>query len=273
MASKRRRVELDVRLKMSLEDTFKRELRSIFNTVRTEFMQSYIVTGDTQNIDKYRSSFESILDNHYSRTTKAFMGSVANFNDVGLKRLSLFSTKQDETDEELLLAIMLQWREREAPLTAELLTETTRRNIQDAIEQARNQLQDDGQEINNTNLGRSASAIMRRKFNARADFISVSETQRAAEATKLTEAEILSDLQPSVVGGFFLGTSETVKEWRTVGDRRVRDSHRQANGQRQRIDQPFVVQGQLLMHPGDRSLGATADNVANCRCSAIYVIQ
>ena len=33
------------------------------------------------------------------------------------------------------------------------------------------------------------------------------------------------------------------------------------------LNQPFVVGGQQLMYPTDTSLGASAGNIVNCRCS------
>lgn len=62
------------------------------------------------------------------------------------------------------------------------------------------------------------------------------------------------------------------KEWDDVGDRKVRPSHRflaekynSENGIP--IDQPFETEsGTQMMYPGDSSLGAGAEEIANCRC-------
>jgi hypothetical protein len=64
-------------------------------------------------------------------------------------------------------------------------------------------------------------------------------------------------------------------QWLRTIDRRTRgfiptnspfDHYRAA--QTVPLAQPFSVSGQLLRFPGDTSLGATAGNVVNCRCSA-----
>lgn len=60
------------------------------------------------------------------------------------------------------------------------------------------------------------------------------------------------------------------REWVTAGDERVRNMHVALNGQRVTgIDTPFVdpVTGDRLLHPLDRSLGASAANLVMCRCS------
>ena len=59
------------------------------------------------------------------------------------------------------------------------------------------------------------------------------------------------------------------KEWSTALDGRERASHRAADGQTVPYDQPFIVQGEELMQPGDRN--GSASNVVNCRCAAIPV--
>lgn len=64
---------------------------------------------------------------------------------------------------------------------------------------------------------------------------------------------------------------KTMKRWRTILDGREREWHNEADGLLVPIDEPFEVGGQLMMHPLDTSLGATADNIANCRCIAEYL--
>ena len=56
------------------------------------------------------------------------------------------------------------------------------------------------------------------------------------------------------------------KKWNTVMDGREREWHGEVNGTTLSLEEPFEVGGELLMHPLDMSLGASADNIANCRC-------
>jgi len=59
-----------------------------------------------------------------------------------------------------------------------------------------------------------------------------------------------------------------VKVWVTASDSRVRDTHDGMNGDRRPLGQPFETDdGQRLMYPGDRSLGASAANIIQCRCA------
>lgn len=63
------------------------------------------------------------------------------------------------------------------------------------------------------------------------------------------------------------------KEWIATGDNRTREEHANANGQQVPADQPFIVGGEELMYPGDVSLGASPENIVNCRCTMITFIK
>lgn len=59
------------------------------------------------------------------------------------------------------------------------------------------------------------------------------------------------------------------KEWLTARDEKVRDSH-QIDGQTVKITQSFKTNlGTHLNYPGDRSSGAPAEEVINCRCTVL----
>lgn len=55
-----------------------------------------------------------------------------------------------------------------------------------------------------------------------------------------------------------------LKEWKTMRDDRVRDSHVEADWQRVPVDSPFEVGGHEAQYPGDPSL--PIEERANCRC-------
>jgi SPP1 gp7 family putative phage head morphogenesis protein len=59
------------------------------------------------------------------------------------------------------------------------------------------------------------------------------------------------------------------KEWLTAGDDKVRAEHVRANEQQRRVDEPFDIAGEKLMHPGDPK--GSARNVINCRCVVIPI--
>lgn len=65
-------------------------------------------------------------------------------------------------------------------------------------------------------------------------------------------------------------TGKTKKKWIDVGDKRERKTHLEVGGTVLPIDEPFSVGDSLLQFPKDTSLGASADEIVNCRCSIQY---
>jgi len=67
------------------------------------------------------------------------------------------------------------------------------------------------------------------------------------------------------------------KEWIAAGDERTRTppedefDHVSADGQIVDMDQPFIVSGEQLKHPGDPA--GSAGNIINCRCAQGYVME
>jgi uncharacterized protein with gpF-like domain len=59
------------------------------------------------------------------------------------------------------------------------------------------------------------------------------------------------------------------KEWMSMGDNRVRDTHRQAHGQRVEVGDDFVVGGYTCSYPGDPNLPPSER--CGCRCVSIGV--
>lgn len=60
------------------------------------------------------------------------------------------------------------------------------------------------------------------------------------------------------------------KEWLAMLDERTRETHAMADGQKVDIDTPFIVGDSLMMFPTDTSLGATPQEIINCRCIMKY---
>jgi len=67
-------------------------------------------------------------------------------------------------------------------------------------------------------------------------------------------------------------TGVAQKRWLSAPDDRTRISHQMADGQTVPINEPFIIQGEELMFPGDSSQ-ASADNVINCRCVSVSVLS
>ena len=88
-----------------------------------------------------------------------------------------------------------------------------------------------------------------------------------AEITRVMETEYHRMFN---TGGYDTAVKQGAiyKQWITVGDDKVRDTHRYLEGIRVPIDMPFVTyDGDSAMTPGGFSL---AENNVNCRCITRY---
>jgi len=63
------------------------------------------------------------------------------------------------------------------------------------------------------------------------------------------------------------------KMWMTMQDSHVREAHAEAEGQERPLGEPYNVDGEELMHPGDDSMGASSGNTINCRCVENYIVS
>lgn len=81
--------------------------------------------------------------------------------------------------------------------------------------------------------------------------------------------------QTEVIGAMNAGKFETykeagvkVKKWITSRDEKVRDSHKSMDNQEKPLLNNFITgAGSGLLYPGDRSTGAPAGELINCRCT------
>jgi len=62
-----------------------------------------------------------------------------------------------------------------------------------------------------------------------------------------------------------------LKEWLTTVDGRQRPAHEDANNQAVPLKEPFIVDGEELMYPGDPA--GSAENIIQCRCTLVAVIK
>lgn len=259
--AEKRQVALDLNNKLRLEAIFRPEIRKLFIRVAKTYRVGVVKTGRSIDAEDFKNDWNHLIFKHHQRTQRAF-------------RKQQKQEDNDNDDEELLLLALLLWAERNSAESAEEITATNQKNMNNALTQARRIVTEQELEPSNRTLAATAGALIMRKFNGRVEAITSFETQAAGGSTKLTVAEIGAGIEPSVLSGIVSTPGMTAtKKWVTEGDERVRVkpfNHRAAEGQVKKINEPFVVGGQLLMFPGDKSLGATIKNTIKCRCWAVY---
>jgi hypothetical protein len=269
---RRKRTAEDLAKKIKLEAKFKKELRQLFRKISTSAQILYAASGQTLDVSVYKDDFKSLLKNHYQRVFKQFQNPLmTDLNEV-LKAAT--PTQQDQLDE-----LNDQYAEDHSNQQAVIITNTTQKKLAAAITAAivaANQNIADQQDsaevpanINRDRVAADAAVTFNADSDVRTDTIAMTETQNSAETGKKNAVAVAIG-----VAAFGMATSgTTTKIWNTILDGKQRDAHDEANAQEQPYDQPFLVGGEQLNYPGDTSLGASAGNIINCRCSVQYKID
>ena len=90
----------------------------------------------------------------------------------------------------------------------------------------------------------------------RAKFMAENEVNTAINHARYTEA---------------VNAGKTMKRWESIIDEVTRKDHIEVNGKYIPIGQTFRVGDSWMMHAKDTSLGASANQIVNCRCVTIYL--
>jgi SPP1 gp7 family putative phage head morphogenesis protein len=131
------------------------------------------------------------------------------------------------------------------------VTDTTYRAIQQALADGVAQ----GWSIEE--LATAIRSVFSTASQQRAEMIARTEVLSAYNGAQALEAALLPE---DVVAG---------KEWVSVRDERVRDAHGEADGQTVAVADPFSVEAEELLYPGDPN--GSPDNIINCRCTLAYL--
>lgn len=257
--------------RLKAERQVEAELRREFSRVTRQYQREIRAAGQEGQalLEDHRDRLRLLLTAHYDRIRRRFKGTV--LEDLRVTPASMQSFN------DLIDTAFDQWKRRTSFTVSGQIVITTRRNLVTAKELARAAREIGLPPMTNAELASTSGTILGRILGNRASTISVSETTNAAETAKLAEAQAANGEVPTIARGLGLQPTEppapgTIeKQWDTMIDGRERPAHNAANGQRVPLNTPFTVGGEQLSYPRDTSLGASASNVINCRCSTRYV--
>jgi len=95
---------------------------------------------------------------------------------------------------------------------------------------------------------------------------------RVEAMTALQKAKFMAHEQAIADGK--VDEDAITKRWRSAHDFRVRHTHAVLDGHKAKFREPFVSpSGARLLHPMDTTMGAGADEIVGCRCTAEYRID
>lgn len=270
---KNNRAKRNLALKLALEKTFTRELVSYFENIRKDVVSFYTATGLLINADIYQKQTEDMLERHYKRVIRNFIneGRYSYRKSLEVKGIE-YKQEQEDEDEKIKatsVLIALAFVETILQKRASQLIETTSDNVKDTVKRATEKAGESGTKINE-----EFKKGLNRTFKGRQAMIALTETQFMAERAKNIEASVISrngNVDPSSINdGIVVGNPDVKKEWAAVLDEKTRFSHAVADGQVKGINDPYIVNGEYMMYPGDTSMGASLENIINCRCSSLY---
>lgn len=248
----KKQVLKDLKDKIELEGRFRKELKKVNRDI-IETFRSDIRRGQITSAENFRPEFEELLTEHYERVADKFEGRIIDEMpaDVAI------------TPEEaglLAAALALFIPQRAIRQSTEILS-TTQSNMRTALRVAA------AENVDQIEFSLNASVLLNRQLVSRETGIVSLETQTMAETVKRAEVDALTGKTPLSNQAAVVNVD---KEWVTVGDEVVRPAHVIADSQVRPVNEPFIVGGERLKHPGDMSLGASLKNVVNCRCSSVY---
>jgi len=253
----------DYAAKLALELTLYKAIRPIFNNLTKSFVTTYTTTGLIPSMVGFRDKMEKTLKSHY-----------VNVSDIFSKRI--IDKLGEPTDYENILnsiknRIQLDANKRAAQSTS-IIQDTSMGDMHDAITKVTTEAGKTGKILSDKEIAEKAKFEINKQNLARLGTISATETQNPAETAKQTEFTFLNHHNAEINGKKMKDTVKK-KQWVAILDNFTREWHAEADGQIVDFDEPFIVNGQQLMTPGDMSLGATIDNIINCRCSSVPIIE
>lgn len=253
----------DHRLKRIFELSLIKKIQPIFRGYSKDFHATVLQNGGFASTDILQQNMKDTLSKHYDAVLDKFgeriVKQTTEPENYGLILDSIVSSG----------SIHNELRANESSM---VIAETTRKDAIFAIHNVQQEALAKGEAISNKTLANRARLKLNQKIAGRINTISISETQNPAENAKQTEIDFLAHHDADIDG---VKMSQTLKQkqWIAILDNVTRIAHAEADGQIVDYDQPYEVDGQQLMYPGDMNLGATIDNVINCRCDSIIMIS
>lgn len=254
----------DVAKKIKLEKGISQEFRALFNRIAADSKVFIETFGVAPQLSQYQDEIRSMLLIHYRKTSDAFKN---NFRSAQGK-------PENGTEAEVSAAVSSALRpyiNNRATEQARVINETSSNQLNKFLAEAAAATVAAGKELNNSKLAKETSKRFRADGKSRSDTIAMFETQAVAEESKDIETNSLVSAG-AVIAGVLMTGQNTVKTWNTILDNKTRFAHAMADGQVVPVGDPFLVDGEFLMQPGDTSLGASLSNVINCRCGSVVSV-
>lgn len=221
------------------------DIRHIFNEMAENVNRRDF---DPRAFDK---TIETAIAYHYLDVTNEFIGDFRTKHNV----------QMDSLQETIMVNNIRQNLEERAIEQAHAISQTNLKQWRDSLGVVYDMDMSINKDAARVNVFRAA-------LYGRLNAIACYETQWCAEYTKINEVSYLVGID-----GLSLKEADgTTKRWDAQGDDKMRRWHSDADSQVVPVDDDFIVMGELMNYPGDRSR-SSIENWINCRCSAMYATK
>lgn len=254
------RVASELAFKLRLERPLAIQFRQLFRQIGKDLAAVYEATGSALDATEYQTDILGLLKPVYRKAAKE-VSTVLRDNIKSF--FEPIETKQDAEINNAIRSFVNDAPEERA----QAITDTNQQAINTAITGAITAMALEGIEPTTADIAERAGKDFVESNLFRGDMIAETEVLNAVEGSKFTELNTVLTLG-LIVGG--VSVRDRVKrEWVTVLDKRTRESHVAADGQRvEGTNAPFSVGSSRLRYPGDTSLGADIKEIIRCRCGA-----
>ena len=240
---------METRLAAGYERRLRTELRGAANDAAAEYARSGMLESAIRAHDAaIERALMAMYEAAFLMTGDRMLDAIQDATGKSYRR---HETK-DAADvyQAALTAFVRRWTARKVVQISSTTVSMLSRVVQDGIEQGLTVIE----------IGKAIRQKGSEFAGYRANLIARTEIHSASQAGSLAAAQ----------------SSEQVimKEWIDVGDDRVRDGDNEDFNHRNvepvPKNQPFNVDGEELMHPGDPR--GSAGNIINCRCAMTYMV-
>jgi hypothetical protein len=256
------------------EVALRESLVPVFDDIRLDFENLYNATGQVLDANAYNERINNAISQAQVDVDDEIGGDIVGFMEdnpddslslaiaaiaalAGLSFAEGLLELEEATDE----SITFVFEQRRTQAVPEIAS-TTNAKLQSYVDEAVEVLGDVPRPVVANTVGQRFEETI----PWRTQLIAEEEVGFSSRAVRNQETEIVLETiedNPDVAEPLF------TKEWVTRGDDLVRPDHVEADGQVRPSAEPFVVGGEQLMYPRDRSLGASNSNVINCRCDSV----
>lgn len=240
IAFERRRSAWRPVVKGIVEKEFRAEMAEVKTAVEASGSQPGIAADSA--LESRKDEWAKALQGVYRRVANDFGGVVYE------------ALKKERAAAEPWSAYIVPWVETNAAKQVKHISETTRSQVRDTLAEGV--------------AGGEHAALLTARIDALYLQQIIPNRSRTIARTEIVAASNLGSQAGARATGLPLK-----KSWLSTPDARTRESHSLANGQEREMNEPYVVDGEELMFPGDSSMTASAGNVANCRCTETYSVK